>query len=909
MSRWNGLHVESEGTGISQPLSEQVNLLGEVLGHAIRKGPGERVFRRVEELRLLCKRAAGEGRPELRAEARRQLRALDEEEILGLLRSFTTFFHLVNQAERQEIVRINRARSRVGAVPDSIEEAVATLQAEGRTLDEVVALIGRLDIQPTLTAHPTEARRRSILHKQQRIAELLTGLRRGDPTPVEAERMLDELGAQITLLLGTDEVRSARPTVREEVEQGLYFLQGTIWETVPRIHQDLRGALLRRYGSAPDLPAFLRYRSWIGSDRDGNPNVTAAVTRATLAGQRRLALQKHLAELRELRRELSLSARRVPVPEALLRSLEADAAEIALPEAQLRGFAREPYRLKTSFVMARLERLLEEEQDGAAGYDADALLADLRLMERCLEESGFEEVARNGRLRPLIVRVQTFGLHVAALDVRQHSRVHEAAVAALLVRAGVAERYAELPEEERLRILSAELRNPRPLLPRGAELPPEAAEALATFEVIRDALRRDPRSIGSFVVSMTHDLSDLLEPMLLAREVGVPGLDFVPLFETIEDLDAAGGWMNALLAHPVYREHLAARGDFQEIMLGYSDSNKDGGYWMSNWALHGAQRRLGEVCRRHGVGFRLFHGRGGTVGRGGGRANQAIASLPAVVHNGRIRFTEQGEVISFRYALPEIAQRHLEQIVNATLLATAATAGAADEPPSDTALLDRIAARAMWAYRELIDAPGFWRWYTRVTPIEQISRLPIASRPVSRKPAAEVDFDGLRAIPWVFAWTQTRYGVPGWYGTGAALTEALADPGSADALRRMYRDWPFFRAVVDNAQLEMARARLEIAREYAARAEGAPFHEIIARDFERAREGLLEVTGQAELLDDSPVIRKSIALRNPYTDVLNLLQVELLERHRDAPEEERERLGEALLLSVNGIAAAMQSTG
>jgi phosphoenolpyruvate carboxylase len=383
--------------------------------------------------------------------------------------------------------------------------------------------------------------------------------------------------------------------------------------------------------------------------------------------------------------------------------------------------------------------------------------------------------------------------------------------------------------------------------------------------------------------------------------------------------------MRELFSNATYRLQLAARAGFQEIMLGYSDSNKDGGYWMANWALHRAQARLGGICREHGVDFRLFHGRGGTVGRGGGRANLAIAAMPPAAHNGRLRVTEQGEVISFRYALSGLAHRHTEQLVSAQLLATARsrdidTDRAHDAPATLTAaareaawsLMDDIAAASMRAYRALIDDDGFWDWYVRTTPIEQISRLPIASRPVSRKNATEVAFDDLRAIPWVFAWTQTRYIVPGWYGVGHALAEALAGPGRADTLRTLYREWPFFTAVVNNAQREMARARLDIAQRYAHLhddAAGVAYHEQIMADFTRARDAILRITGQAELLDTSPVIRRSIELRNPYTDVLNLIQIELLRRYREAAPGQREPLRQLLFLSINGIAAAIQSTG
>jgi phosphoenolpyruvate carboxylase len=934
VSRWRGLNVEAEGTGISRPLSEQINLLGALLGHAIRDQAGDTMLALVEELRLACKRAALDDDPSLRDEAAERIAALELPELVWLLKAFTTFFHLVNQAEQQEIIRINRARSRAGddtaSRPESIDETVGLLAAQGLARERVLQLLGRLDIQPTLTAHPTEARRRTVLFKQRRIADLLAELNRGDPTELERETILDRLYVEIALLLATDEVPVERPTVRDEVEQGLYFVQQSIWPTVPRIHRDVTLAL-RKHFPTPDPagsdaaapPPFLKLRSWIGSDRDGNPNVTPDVTRWTVELERRRALELFLTELTELRHELSLSDRQVRVPDELRESLRSD--EVAGQPAH------EPYRRKIASMMGRLAGLLHEDAaENGRRYRLEDFLEDLRLLEDSLVATGFADVARHGRLRRVRVLAESFGFALVTLDVRQHSRVHEAAVAELLRLAGVTESYSTLGENERLAILEAELQSARPLLPRGAELSRETRELLHTLTVVREAIERDPRAVGCYIVSMTHEVSDLLEVLLLAKEAGLwritedgtgsCPLDLVPLFETIEDLEAAGRRMASLFGHPVYQRQLAARDNFQEIMLGYSDSNKDGGYWMANWALHRAQQRLGRVCREHGVDFRLFHGRGGTVGRGGGRAGRAILAMPAVVHNGRFRFTEQGEVISFRYGREEIARRHLEQIVSAMLRATSRQATVPDDTgaaPSDEAagLMARIADRSKEAYRELIDHDAFWAWYTAVTPIEHISRLPIASRPVSRSSADEVDFAGLRAIPWGFAWTQTRYVVPGWYGIGRALGDVLeADHGNGERLARLYREWPFLTAVLDNAQQEMARARLEIAACYARLAEGAgrdaSFHDVICRDFHGAREAILAITGQAELLDNHPVIQKSIALRNPYTDVLNLLQVELLGRFRRArTTPEREALRDAIFLSINGIAAAMQSTG
>jgi phosphoenolpyruvate carboxylase len=915
-----------------------VNLLGAMLGEAIRARYGDAMLDLVEELRLLCKEAEQQGDPERRKRAAACVGELELDDLVALLRAFTSFFHLINQAEKQEIIAVNRSRAREGgqesARPESIGSVIREFAEAGVPLGDVERLLGSLDIQPTLTAHPSEARRRTVLEKQARLAARLTDLRRAGVTPEEEQTLLDEIYEDILILLATDEVRSERPEVRDEVLQALHFLSGVIWDTVPRIHADVRRALRRHYDADPPVPTFLRYRSWVGSDRDGNPNVTAEVTRWTFAVQRRAALRRHIEEMEALRDELSLSERQVTVPDELNASLARDADECPLPAHEARAFRLEPYRRKAAHIRARLRGLLDTGDDetavphATADYTAGRFVDDLELIQRSLIATGFEDVARHGRVARALDLARTFGFHLAALDVRQHSAVHQRAVADLLTMAGVHVDYAGLDEQARQSLLESELMNPRPLLPPSVRLGDETAEVLEALRVVRDAASHEPGAVGSWIVSMTHSVSDLLEPMLLAKEVGLwsfkdgtvhSPLDFVPLFETVEDLEGAADRMAALFDSELYRRHLAARDGLQEVMLGYSDSNKDGGYWMANRALHHAQQSLGRMSREHGVELRLFHGRGGTVGRGGGRANRAVLATPPSVHNGRIRFTEQGEVISFRYGLPDIARRHLEQIVSAvmrTISPSGAGVRGAEAPAAPSrraaALLDDLAARSMAAYRGLIDDADFWDWYTRVTPIEQISRLPIASRPVARSASAKVAFEDLRAIPWVFAWTQVRYIVPGWYGTGEGLGSLLDhDAAAASELARLYSEWPFFRAVVDNAQLEMGRARLAIAAMYD-REVGAStdIHARIAEDHRRACEAILRITGQRNLLDDDPVIQRSIELRNPYTDVLNLVQIELLRRFRaTADEQGREALRQALFLSINGIAAAMQSTG
>ena len=943
-SRWEGLDIRAEGTGISEPLSEQVNLLGSLLGDVLRERTGKEVFDLVEQLRTLCKEAIRQDDPKLRDEALAIIRDLTEDVLGWLLRTYTAFFHLINQAERQEIIRINRERARRASglldeeghpspllsrltelpsptqVPrkESLDEAISMLKKAGISYNGVRTLIEKMDIQPTFTAHPTEARRRSILYKQQAIGKRLEQLRDVRLIPSTLDEILTDIRNQIALLLTTDAIRSERPTVEDEIDQGLYFFMNTVWETVPAIMRDVQRAVYRHYGEKLPLPSFLRYRTWIGSDRDGNPNVTPDVTRAAFRRQRSLALMQYYEQLRDLRRELSLSERQVPTPDILAASLERDRNDGIVSEEDLRTYRHEPFRQKITFMMERLQRLGDGDLEA---YSSARFTEDLKVVEDSLHACDLSDLADSGVLFNLRVRVAVFGFHVAALDIRQHSAVHERAVSELFAQAGITADYASMPEDERLELLAKEIHNPRPLLPRRFEVSPQTRSVLDTMQVIAEIVEAEPAAMGGYIVSMTHQLSDLLEVILLAKEAGLVQtsgsgvycpFDIVPLFETVEDLQHCAGFMDKLFEHEVYAAQLEARGRFQEIMLGYSDSNKDGGYWMANWALHLAQRDLGQICRKHAVDFRLFHGRGGTVGRGGGRAYKAILSMPPVVHNGRIRFTEQGEVISFRYASTPIAHRHLEQVVYAVMLATSGHFGRGSSQPLDevTSMLDEISDEGMKAYRALIDHPDFWAWYTSATPIEHISNLPIASRPVSRGSTSEVDFEGLRAIPWVFAWTQTRYVIPGWYGTGHALQTVIGeDAERLELLRAAYREWPFFQAVLDSVQREMRRARLETAAYYSQLTGQDVIHPMIIADYEAARRMILAITEQDALLDNAAVIQKSIDLRNPYTDVLNLIQVELMRRFRESPEDARDEKRDMLYLSINGIAAAMQSTG
>ncbi len=909
--------LQHENTdGLSPQIRHQVDLLGRLLGDVIQEQAGEDIFLLVVELRTNCQAA---GATEDYDAVRHRISGLDLDAIFWLIRSFTTYFHLINEAERQEIVRVRMEASRHETMErpsgESISKTVMAMQQDGKNKDDIVAWIRAMDIQPTLTAHPTEVRRWSILYKQRRIADLLALLPMDSKlSPIEQKRIMMAIRDEIALLMATEGVRADPLRVNDEINNGLYYCATTIWNTVPRIMQDLREAVFTSFGRSLDIPPFLRYRTWIGGDRDGNPHVTPEVTHQAFRRHKDAALQNYIRELAELRNDLSISDRRVKIPSMMFEDLEIEKSAFALDEGK--QHRHEAFRLKLEYMIARMERLRAQPESDI--YSAHKFTQDLLLLRAALAAAGLKSLAHYERLANLIARSRAFGFHLAAVDIRQHSGVHEEAVADLLKASGVTDRYEDMAEPEREALLASALLNPGSSAGHPGSPAETTDDVLKVFGLMSKTMGTDPNAVGGYIISMTHAVSDVLEVLFLAKEAGmgqhrdgrweIP-LDVVPLFETITDLKNGADLLERLFTDPLYRRHLRSRGDFQEIMLGYSDSNKDGGYWMANWALESAHQALAAVCRDHGIRFRFFHGRGGSIGRGGGQAHQAILAMPAISRNGRIRFTEQGETISFRYARPEIAHHHLEQIVAAVLTGMHNDHCGFECHPDMKIVMETLANRSMAAYRALIDHPRFWSWFRAVTPIDHIGRLPIASRPVSRKSGESLNFENLRAIPWVFSWTQTRYNLPGWYGIGTALAEAGAlKKEHRNLLRQMYSTWPFFSSVIDNVQLEMVRTRLPIAAHYETLSEHA-FHSTIAQEYGLAEKGILSITGQSALLAERPTTRSSIQLRNAYADVLNLIQVELLKRWKNASDVESEALRHALFLTINGIAAAMQSTG
>jgi phosphoenolpyruvate carboxylase len=914
------LGLAPEDHGLSEPLTADIRLIDRLLGKMLRLQEGDE-FMRIA--RNLYEDADPQEVESLEVDSPQLLQRL--------ARAYTLLFQLINLAEQKEIVRVNRKRG-VADSPrrDSIDQAVRQL-GERLSADEMREILGRIAIHPTLTAHPTEARRRAILDKLLAVADALTKAGGLDSSSLEAplnveEAALDDLCRLLQELWQTDEMRRTSLTVSEEVDNALYFFEKTILQVAPLLYADLKRALEAVYpGETFEVEPFLIYRSWVGGDRDGNPKVTPEVTWQTLLQHARTILRFYLRELDCAQSELTHSGRLVPpspeLAEALKRSIEELRPEGLPPED-------EPYAQMLACVAERVRRnlrfidLLERDEATArprgAYANAEEMVRDLRMIAVSLSTAGATLSVESGPLARLIAVAQVSKFHLASLDIRQHSEEHEAVFDELLTAAGLLTEggYTELGEAERVQLLSQELANPRPLAPQGWRGSDRAENVLQVFRTVQTAHRQlGTDCVQAYVVSMTHGISDILEALLLAKEYGLQDvLDIVPLFETIDDLHRASGLLEELYDNPIYRDHLQRRGDFQEVMLGYSDSSKDGGYLAANWALYRAQDQVAKATHQAGLRLRLFHGRGGTVGRGGGRANRAILSQPPGSFDGGIRFTEQGEVISFRYSLLPIAHRHLEQIVDAVLVAAAAPGNQTQGPsPEAIAAMDALAESSRRKYRELVyEDDEFWDFYTQATPIRHISLLPIASRPVSRGKSLS-GLEGLRAIPWNFAWVQSRYVLVGWYGIGSAFEAFLAeDPSRLDLLREMYRSWPFFRTVLDNAQLELARAHIPTATSYAARTEpkelGERMHAQIVQEYDRTKELLLKIVRSDTLLSSATVVRRTIEFRNPAVAPLSAIQLALMDQMKSAAEPDAAHK-EAMLQTLAGLAAGMQSTG
>jgi phosphoenolpyruvate carboxylase len=893
-------------------LREDRRLLGRLLGEVIRSQAGDTALERIERIRQTAVRfrkedEAHEGAS--RGELERELNSLDPEQTLHLVRAFSYFSHLLNIAEDEQQHRRRRAHADAGSPPrpGSFSYALERAREAGVDARSLLGWFARARVAPVLTAHPTEVQRQSILDCQREIARLLS--RNDSPERNQA------LHAEILRLWLTAMLRTTRLEVADEVANGLAYFRLTFLNELPRLYAELERALEQRFAlpAEPHLPPFLTVGTWIGGDRDGNPYVDAAVMRSALAQQAALILTHYLEEAGRLYKELALSAR--------IRAVPAEIEALAAASGESSAYRHdEPYRRAMSGIYARLAAAAEALAGVKANppatvarpayANAEEFLSDLKIVGRSLEAQGARPLAR-GRLAALERKVSLFGFHLAPIDLRQSSGEHEAALAELLARAGVEADYRALDEKGRVAVLTKELSGPRPLRIPHFQYSQFVESELAILGAAAEGRRRyGARAVPHYVISHCSAVSDILEAAVLLREAGLArSLDIIPLFESIADLARCGEVLGAALDLAFYRDWVAARGGEQEVMLGYSDSNKDGGYFTSNWSLYKASTTLVRVCRRRSVRLRLFHGRGGTIGRGGGPSYEAVLAQPAGSVDGALRLTEQGEVIASKYADPEAGRRNLETLAAATLEASLLHTDGKHHSHHEK-IAEQLSAAAFQAYRELVQAPGFVEYFRASTPIAEIAELNIGSRPASRlKSGSSSDrIEDLRAIPWVFSWSQCRLMLPGWYGFGTAV-EAWGGP--LERLQKMYREWPFFRSVLSNLDMVLAKTDLAIASRYAELVSDRKLRQAvfarISEEWHRARKWLTAITGNQELLADNPTLARSIRNRFPYLDPLNHVQVELLRRYRSG--ERDERLLRMIHLTINGLAAGLRNSG
>jgi phosphoenolpyruvate carboxylase len=906
------------------PAASQVRLLGDLIGRAISTVDGPERLALVERVRTLSvsHRRGGES-----AELHDLLRELPAEDARIVARAFAAWFHLVNLAEDQaqgrDLIEARHVSAAAGQPHGETLLAALTTLRDARVDDrEVSELLHDLQVRLVLTAHPTETRRRSVLAKLARTSELL---RRLDGRPLSPEDEADltrQLAEEVTALWLTDETRDRAPTVVDEVRNSIFWFDASIFWVAPRVLRELRAAVAATYpGLVAELDRPLTFGSWVGGDRDGNPNVTSEVTAAALDEHQRMAIRLLRESIASMHAHLSVAVARGVLPELAERS---DTLERMLGESDGMEwrYADQPHRRFLALVHRRLGRTADQLSRPWAQRiatpeiyrDADELLGDLRLLQESLIAAGAGELA-GGRLADLVSQAEVFGLHLATLDVRLHAAALRTALTELLVRYGDIVAGEEPDDDALATLLQRELDERRPLTSALLDNSPATDDTIMLFRLIRTVHERiGPRAIDTCIVSNTEHVVDVLAPLVLARDAGcADGLDVVPLFESATALNGAADLLDALLRIPAYRAHVARRGDRQTVMVGYSDSNKDSGYLAANWQLQRAQVELVRVADAHGVRLTIFHGRGGSVGRGGGPANAAIRAQPAETIRGRFSMTEQGEVIASRYRDPMLAHRHLELTLHAVIVSSAQRA---PEPGQDrlAQVMDELSATSRAAYRhEVAEIPELRRYLETATPVEAMGRLNIASRPARR--SADGGIEELRAIPWVFAWTQSRANLPGWFGVGSALTTWAGDDDARwEELRTLTATHPILEATIANAEMVLAKTDLTIHDDYARLA--APdvrdaLLPAIRAEHDRTVKALLRLRRATTLLAHDPALREVLALRDPYLDPLHVIQVALLERlaHVDDTGGDARLLEDAFLLATNGIAAGLRNTG
>jgi phosphoenolpyruvate carboxylase len=896
--------IGNDGAG----LRADVRKLGDLLGESLVRQEGQELLELVEAVRKAVKDGGGD---EL-------LSALSIEQSVQLVRAFSTYFNLANVAEQVHRARVlAEARAQGGSwmakAVDKIAAAKsANVSGHEFSTEDVTRWVNELMVRPVFTAHPTEAARRSVLNKLGRVAKLL------DQPSTEAQR--NQLAETIDVLWQTDELRVGRPEPLDEAMNALYYLDDLFKLTIPEVLNDFKNEIKRLGVDLPLDARPLSFGSWIGGDRDGNPNITASITESAMVLQVGHAIRVTIAAMDELRQMLSVSTRITGVSKALLDSVEEDLTHIPEFEDRFKRLnVQEPYRLKATAIVHRLAFTRNRHAAGGEhvahrDYNNTAeLLADLALMRDSLLDNRGELMA-TGLLERTMRTVSAFGLTHATLDVREHSDAHHHTLAH-----AYGDDYKGKNHQERFAILANELTSQKKL--DFGKCDERAQKTLDTFKAVFDIVKRfGPESIETYIVSMTKGSDDLLAAVVLAKQAGLVDLStntavigFAPLLETVAELRAAGEILEALLSDPSYRKIVELRGNLQEIMLGYSDSNKDAGIATSQWEIHRAQRKLRDVAIKHGVKLRLFHGRGGSVGRGGGPTYDALVALPWGSIDGQIKMTEQGEVISDKYALPSLARENIELMLAASLEATVLNRAPRQSDESLekwNACMELISENSFSCYRSLIDHPDLPAYFYASTPVEQLGEMMLGSRP-SRRPDAAGGLDSLRAIPWVFGWTQSRQIVPGWFGVGSGL-KAAREAGKSEVIQEMLEHWHFFHTFISNVEMTLAKTDLEMARRYVQALVPKELHhflDVIAAEFKLTCEEILKVTKKDSLLGDQPILARTLQVRDAYLAPLHLLQVNLLERVRDHTGDVDATLQRALLLTINGVAAGLRNTG
>lgn len=914
-------------------LRRDIRFLANILGEVLVSQGGNELLDTVEKIREMSKSMRASFDPDIYKEYLSTIHALGPAIRHQVIRAFAIYFQLVNIAEQNHRIRRKRDYDRTAGEtiqPGSIESIIKELHIRDITPEEIQDILEGISLELVMTAHPTEATRKAVLDIHHRISEQVTELDNPMLTYREREQLRSLLHGEVLALWQTDELRDRKPTVLDEVRNGLYYFDETLFDVLPEVYAELERCLERYYPEQSwHVPSFLRFGSWIGGDRDGNPSVTSEVTAETLGMHREMALKKYEEALREAMSYMSFSSSLVQVTDELLQSIEADrlAMETELEDPWRNG--HEPYRIKLTYMLEKVRNTGNPHYHNpeARYHNPEELIQDLQVMDRSLRNH-FADSAADRFMRKLIRQVELFGFHMSTLDIRQHSMEHENAITEIFRIIGLTENYRDLSEDEKIAVLTSVLKDPRPITSPYFEYSDSTTECLNVYRTVQAAQKEfGAGCIRSYLISMTQSASDLMEVLVFCKEVGlyrkdkdgqvVSTLQPVPLFETIEDLHDAPAIMSRLFSIPEYRNALISTGHLQEIMLGYSDSNKDGGVLTANWELRLALKQLTETAREHQVRLKFFHGRGGALGRGGMPLNRSILAQPPETIGGGIKITEQGEVLSQRYSMKGIAYRSLEQATWALLTAAVMS----KHPHYDIqehkyeTIMAGISEKSLEKYQELVfQDPDFLTFFKESTPLPEIGELNIGSRPSKRKNSDR--FEDLRAIPWVFAWTQSRYLFPAWYAAGSGLNSYYQGKSeNLKQLQKMYAKWSFFRTAIDSLQMALAKADLTIAREYGKMVKD---REVADRIFKRIRdeymltsELILKITGQKEILDNVPILQESIKLRNPYVDPMSYMQVQLLTELRNlrAQGEEDEALIREVLLTINGIAAGLRNTG